>query len=63
MLAKIKDFVKNYQADIILAAAIALISLFSFAIGYLAAKYQEKEPIRVEYRSNAKYSYAYCFVS
>jgi len=47
-LLKIKNFVKKYQTDIILIIGIILISLFSFAMGYIIAKYQEKEPIIIE---------------
>jgi len=50
MLAKIKEFVKKYQADIILVIGVILISLLSFAIGYIVAKQQEKEPIKIEFR-------------
>ncbi|MBZ1345363.1 MAG: hypothetical protein KY055_01875 [Candidatus Nealsonbacteria bacterium] len=49
MLAKIKEFVKDYQSDIILVIGVILISLFSFALGYIVAKQQEKEPIRIEF--------------
>ncbi len=48
MLAKIKDFVKTYQADIILVIGVVLISLFSFAMGYIVAKQGEKEPLKIE---------------
>lgn len=48
MLAKIQNFVKKYQADIILVIGVILISLLSFAAGYLVAKQQEKEPIKIE---------------
>lgn len=47
-LTKIKEFVKAYQADIILVIGVILISLLSFAIGYITAKEQGKEPIRFE---------------
>jgi len=50
MLTKIKDFVKTYQADIILVIGVILISLLSFAVGFIVAKQQEKEPLRIEYR-------------
>lgn len=50
MLAKIKQFVKDYQSDIILVIGVILISFFSFAMGYIVAKTQEKEPIRIEFR-------------
>lgn len=47
-LIKIKQWVKNYQNDIILFIGVMLISLLSFAMGYIAAKQQEKEPLRFE---------------
>jgi len=50
MLTKIKEFVKKYQEDIILFIGVILISLFSFAIGYIVAKEQEKTPLRIEFR-------------
>lgn len=48
MLAKIKEFVKKYQDDIILLIGVILISLLSFAVGYIVAKQQEKTPLRIE---------------
>ena len=48
MLTKIKQFVKIHQSDIILLIGVILISLLSFAIGYIVAKEQEKEPLRIE---------------
>lgn len=48
MLAKIQSFVKTYYADIILVIGVVLISLFSFALGFIVAKQEEKEPIRIE---------------
>lgn len=48
MLSKIKNFVKNHYNDIILFVSIILISLLSFAIGYIVAKFEKKEPIRFE---------------
>jgi len=48
MLAKIIQFVKTHQADIILVIGVILISLLSFALGYIVAKQQEKEPIKLE---------------
>jgi lipopolysaccharide/colanic/teichoic acid biosynthesis glycosyltransferase len=47
MLSKIKEFVKKYQVDIILSVGVILISLLSFAIGYIVAK-QQKEPLFIE---------------
>lgn len=48
MLARIKDFVKAHLDDIILLIGVILISLFSFAMGYITAKQQKKEPIKIE---------------
>ena len=48
MVAKIAEFVKRYEIDIILAIGVVLVSLLSFAVGYLTAKEQLKQPIRVE---------------
>jgi len=48
MLTRIKEFVKIYQEEIILFIGVVLISLLSFAAGYIAAKQQEKEPIQFE---------------
>ena len=50
ILEKIKNFLKDYFADIILVISIILISLLSFAMGYIVAKQQEKEPIQIEKR-------------
>jgi hypothetical protein len=48
MLSKIEEFVKKNKNDIILFIITVLISLLSFAIGYIVAKYQEKIPIKFE---------------
>jgi hypothetical protein len=48
MLSKLIEFVKRYQADIILVAGVVLISLLSFAAGYIIAKNYEKEPLQIE---------------
>jgi len=48
MITKIKNFVKAHLDDIILLIGVVLISLFSFAIGYIVAKQQEKESIKIE---------------
>jgi len=39
------NWVKKYQEEIILFIGVILISLFSFAGGYIAAKHQEKLPV------------------
>jgi len=49
MLTKIQNFVKKHLSDIILIIGIILISLFSFAVGFIVAKQQEKTPLRIEY--------------
>ncbi|MBZ9578643.1 hypothetical protein KJA14_02220 [Patescibacteria group bacterium] len=48
MLAKFIKFVKEHQSDIILVVGVVLISLLSFAAGYIVARQQEKEPIIIE---------------
>ncbi|MDO8663611.1 MAG: hypothetical protein Q7K28_02100 [Candidatus Wildermuthbacteria bacterium] len=54
MLSKLINFVKVHLDDIILLIGVILISLLSFAMGYITAKQQEKEPIRIE-RTNGKF--------
>jgi len=46
MLSKIPQFVNKHQADIILVTGVILISLLSFAVGYIAAKEQSKGQIQ-----------------
>jgi len=53
MLSRIKEFVKRYQADIILVIGVILISLFSFAMGYIVARQQTKEPLKIEFYENS----------
>lgn len=48
MLTKIINFVKINISDIILIIGVLLISSLSFSIGYITAKYQEKEPLSIE---------------
>ncbi len=48
MLAKFIQFVKNYERDIVLVVGVVLISLLSFAVGYISAKQYGKEPINLE---------------
>ena len=47
---QIKQWFIDNQTDIILVIGVALISLLSFAMGYIVAKQQEKEPIKIEKR-------------
>jgi len=55
MLAKLRDFVKANLDDIILLIGVILISLLSFAMGYIIAKQQGKEPIKIEGYENSNY--------
>ena len=48
MLTKLKAFVKDHAQDIVLAMMVVLISLLSFAAGYLTAQYQQEEIIQIE---------------
>lgn len=52
MLAKISEFVKKHQAEIVLCIGVFLISLLSFAMGYIVAKESENEPIKIEESQN-----------
>jgi archaellum biogenesis protein FlaJ (TadC family) len=47
---QIKQLIINHQDDIILLIGVILISLLSFAIGYIVAKEREKEPLKIESR-------------
>ncbi|PIV45025.1 MAG: hypothetical protein COS25_01975 [Candidatus Nealsonbacteria bacterium CG02_land_8_20_14_3_00_37_10] len=48
ILTRIKEFVKEHQEDIILVIGVILISLVSFAAGFIVAKQQEKTPLLFE---------------
>lgn len=48
MLPKIKNFVKKNISDILLVVAVILVSVFSFSLGYITAKIEEKEPLNFE---------------
>ncbi len=48
MLTKIIEFVKKNSEDILLFIAITLVSMFSFSLGYIIAKTEEKEPLKFE---------------
>jgi len=54
MLPKIAKFVKEHQSDIILFIAVFLIVLLSFALGYLSAKMEDKQPIIFEQNNYGK---------
>ncbi len=48
MLAKIINFVKKNKENILLFIAVMLISMFSFSLGYIIAKTEEKTPLKIE---------------
>jgi len=45
---KVKAFIDQYQADIILVIGVILISLLSFATGYIVARTYDKPPLEFE---------------
>jgi hypothetical protein len=48
MIPKIKKFVKAQKVDILLFLAILLVVMFSFSLGYIMAKMEEKQPLTFE---------------
>jgi hypothetical protein len=54
ILSKTIKFVKEYRNDIILTVGVTLISLLSFAAGYITAKQQNIEPLIFEGITNGK---------
>jgi hypothetical protein len=48
MISRIKEFFTTHQNDIILVVGVILISLLSFAMGYIVAKQQAKEHLQIE---------------
>ena len=48
---KIRQWITGHQDDIVLLVGVILISLFSFSIGFLVAKNQEKKPLKIEYKA------------
>ena len=46
MLSNFKQTVKKHQSDIIITAIVVLLCLLAFALGFIMAKYQTKEPIQ-----------------
>lgn len=48
ILAKIQGFVKSRFSDIIIFIIVALLIMLSFAVGFITARYIEKEPIKIE---------------
>ena len=52
MLSNFTESVKRYRKEIILAVAVALISLLSFGLGYLAGNYREQQEIKFTQNQN-----------
>ncbi len=48
ILNRTKQWIVEHKDDIILLIAVVLISLLSFALGFILAKQREKEPIKIE---------------
>jgi hypothetical protein len=63
MLTEFKSFVKRNLDDIILFIGVVLIALFSFALGFIIAKVEEKEPLKIEYQYEGEHSTPRCFIS
>jgi len=47
MLAEIKEFVKAHFTDIMLFIIIVLLVMLAFAAGFLIAKQEYKEPLKI----------------
>jgi hypothetical protein len=45
---KTKQWIVDHRDDIILLIVIILISLLSFAVGFILAREREKEPVKIE---------------
>ncbi len=45
---EINQFLKKHQEEIILFIVVILISLFSFSLGFITAKLEERKPIKIE---------------
>jgi CHASE1-domain containing sensor protein len=60
---KAKSFIDRHLDDIILLIGVILISLLSFAAGFISARQQEKEPIKLEYHYEQQNSLSYSFIS
>jgi len=51
---KFMDILKSHSAEIILCIGVFLISLLSFAMGYIVAKGEGKEPLKIEQNQYVK---------
>jgi len=59
MISEIKKFVKDNADFLLFFIAILLIITFSFSLGYIAAKMEEKESLRYEEKIQHEESYLY----
>lgn len=48
MFSNIEDFFKEHYSKIILITGVILISLLSFAVGFITAEMKKREPIQIE---------------
>ena len=48
ILPYLLQFVKTHKNDIVLVIGVVLISLSSFAVGYLVAREELKQPIQIQ---------------
>ncbi len=48
MITKIIQFVKTNREDVLLFIAVMLVSMFSFSLGFIVAKMEEKESLQFE---------------
>ncbi len=48
MISKISNFVKENRGDILLFISVVLVSMFSFSLGYIVSKIEDKEPLMFE---------------
>jgi hypothetical protein len=56
IFTKIKQWTIAHHHDIILLIGVILISLLSFAMGYIMAKEQEKESLKIEYNNSRTFT-------
>lgn len=54
LLPALFDWVKKYQADIILVIGVILVSLLAFAAGYITAKESQKPPLIFQETQNGE---------
>lgn len=52
MLSKLISFVKQHQEEIILFSGVILISLFSFAVGYITSHSEQQKEVIIEKNIN-----------